>query len=546
MALSYIRVDRDQLFLLPPSLREWLPQGHLAWFVLDVVERVDTSGLHERHRNDGAGRRAYDPDMLLALLIYAYGTGIRSSRQIERLCEVDVAFRVIAANTVPDHTTIARFRQDHQAQAVRLFTDVLVLCQKAGLASVGVVAVDGTKMGANASLKANRTREQLEAEVAKMFTEADETDRNEDELFGGDRGDELPDELADPRKRRTRLDAALAEVRRVEAARRAEADAAAEARRQAEADAASRGELLKGGIPRGAEVARAEAALKLTLERNRARRAAVEARAAARGSRPHGPPAGKGPRVAKAEERLRRARRQADERAAQAAKSPGRSSPPASGPFAGDGPAGDGTAADAGSVGDDKVVRVNVTDVDSRVMHTAKGYVQGYNAQAAVNTDGVVVAATVTQDANDVQQCEPMMGAIGDSIDKAGLHGPAGTLLFDAGYLSEENLKAEGPDRLIATGKAWKLRRKEPTSGPPPDDAEPIEAMDHRLRTPEGADLYSKRQHTVEPVFGDIKENRGYRRFMRRGFDAVQAEWQLITAAHNVRKLFNHQTSTPA
>ncbi len=128
MAFDYVPVIRDQQFLLPPSLQDWLPESHLVWFVLDVVERVDTSVLHRRHRNDGAGRRAFDPDMLLALLIYAYCTGIRSSRQIERLCEVDVAFRVIAANTVPDHTTIARFRQDHQEQAVQLFTDVLVLC----------------------------------------------------------------------------------------------------------------------------------------------------------------------------------------------------------------------------------------------------------------------------------------------------------------------------------------------------------------------------------------------------------------------------------
>lgn len=154
---------------MPPSLQDWLPHDHLVWFVLDVVERVDTSELHARHPNVGAGRRAYDPDMLLALLIYAYCTGIRSSRQIERLCEVDVAYRVICANVVPDHTTIARFRQVYQEQAVRLFTDVLILCQAAGLTSVGVVAVDGTKMGANAALRANRTREQIEAEVAKMM-----------------------------------------------------------------------------------------------------------------------------------------------------------------------------------------------------------------------------------------------------------------------------------------------------------------------------------------------------------------------------------------
>ena len=229
MAFSYLPVDRDQQFLLPPDMRDWLPPGHLVWFVLDVVARVDTSALHERHPRDGVGRRAYDPDMLLALLIYAYCGGVRSSRQIERLCEVDVAFRVICANHVPDHTTIARFRQDHQDDAVRLFTDVLALCAAAGLATVGRVAVDGTKMAANASLKANRTRHQLEAEVAAMFAEAADTDAGEDALFGDARGDELPEDLVDPRRRKARLDAALAEVAQAEAARQAEEQRARDA-----------------------------------------------------------------------------------------------------------------------------------------------------------------------------------------------------------------------------------------------------------------------------------------------------------------------------
>jgi transposase len=165
MAFGYVDVDRDQLFLLPPSLRDWLAEDHLVWFVLEVVERIDTSVLHGRHRNDGVGRAAYDPDMLLALLIYAYCGGVRSSRQIERLCEVDVAYRVICANLVPDHTTIARFRQGHEDHAVELFIEVLMLCAEAGLATVGVVAVDGTKMGADASKKKNRRREWIEADV---------------------------------------------------------------------------------------------------------------------------------------------------------------------------------------------------------------------------------------------------------------------------------------------------------------------------------------------------------------------------------------------
>src|SRR6202034_3563202 len=210
MAFSYRRVDRSQPFLLPPDMRDWLPEGHLVWFVLDVVARVDTQALHAAHPNDGVGRRAYDPDMLLALLVYAYCSGVRSSRTIERLCEVNVAYRVICAGDRPDHTTIARFRQAHEVMAQRLFVDVLAICAAAGLAKVGVVAVDGTKMAGDASLNANRSRAQVEAEVAEMFAQAEADDTEEGRLFGDARGDELPEELSDPRRRSARLDHALA------------------------------------------------------------------------------------------------------------------------------------------------------------------------------------------------------------------------------------------------------------------------------------------------------------------------------------------------
>ena len=184
MARGYIPVDRDRQFLLPPDVRGWLPEDHLVWFVIDVVEQLDTSVLHARHPREGAGRRAYDPEMLLALLIYAYCTKQRSSRQIERLCEVDVAYRVICANHVPDHTTIARFRQHFAADVVGLFADVLELCAAAGLVKVGVVAVDGTKFAADAALRANRTRARIEAEIRTMFAEAEQVDTAEDDEFG--------------------------------------------------------------------------------------------------------------------------------------------------------------------------------------------------------------------------------------------------------------------------------------------------------------------------------------------------------------------------
>ena len=171
-------------------------------------------------------------------------------------------------------------------------------------------------------------------------------------------------------------------------------------------------------------------------------------------------------------------------------------------------------------------------------MNTTKGWVQGYNAQAAANDNGIVVAADVTQDINDFRQCEPMMAATKTSLDAAGVIDPIEIMLFDAGYLSESNICADWPSRLIAVGKAHKLRERNPTSGEPPADASPIEAMLHKLCTPEGSALYKKRQHTIEPVFGTIKEQRGYRRFSRRGLAAVKAEWQLITATHNINKLY--------
>ena len=483
MAFDYIPVDRDQQFLLPPDLREWLPAGHLVWFVLDVVARVDTSGLHARHPREGVGRRAYDPEMLLALLVYAYCTGQRSSRQIERLCEVDVAYRVICANTVPDHTTIARFRQGHQAEAVRLFTDVLMLCASCGLAKVGVIAVDGTKIAGAASLRANRTRAQIEAEVAKMMSEADQVDAGEDDLFGGDRGDSLPAEILDPRTRKARLDAALAELERARLERERVAQPSMKAR-----------------------VAAAEAAL------HRARTEAVEHRnqvvdTAARENRPMvgRPPSGRPQTVRRAEERLARAH-----------------------------------ARQAAGSAPDPTAQVNTSDPHSRIMKSPHGWVQGFNAQAAANEHGVVIAGDVTQQGNDSLQCQPMIAATQASLNAAGIDEPVEIMLFDAGYISDDNLTAPGPDRLIATGKSHKLRRTEPTSGPAPDGVSATAAMEHRLRTPEGAAIYMKRQHIIEPVFGTIKEARGYRRFSRRGLDAVKAEWLLILTAHNINKAFKH------
>src|SRR5215210_4448058 len=199
MAQNFVVCDREQELLLPPSLREWLPEGHLAWFVIDAVAAFDLSGFYAAYRADGHGRPAHDPAMMVALLLYGYAIGERSSRRLERRCVEDVATRVICANQAPDHTTIARFRQRHESALAALFGEVLALCAAAGLVRVGMIAVDGTKVAANAAPQATRDYEQIARE---MLAEADAVDAKEDEQFGDARGDELPPELATAQGRR--------------------------------------------------------------------------------------------------------------------------------------------------------------------------------------------------------------------------------------------------------------------------------------------------------------------------------------------------------
>jgi transposase len=476
MARGYIPVD--QQFLIPPDIREWLSSDHLVWFLLEVVDRLDTGGLHRRRRRGGQGRAGYDPDMLLALLIYAYCTKVRSSRQIERLCETDVAFRVICAGHRPDHTTIARFRQEHGEWAEKLFADVLEICADAGLARVGVVAVDGTKIAGNASRDANRTRAWLEAEIAGMFAEAAETDTEEDDRFGSRRGDELPAGLADPQTRREALAAALGRLDQREI-KRAGRDPA---------------RIWAG------RVEQTEQKLDVARRAWQARQGAKAARGEKRGRPPRHPD---GKAVAELEQRLEHLRAKAASLA-----------PRPAGP-------------------------VNLTDPDSRLMPTANGWVQGYNAQLAVNETGVIVAAEVFCQPSDQNLLRPMIAALDNAQP---VLGPVGVLLADAGYCSEENLTCPGPARLIAVTNARATRNdaRPPTCGPPPAHASPVQAMDHTLRTPEGRHLYKQRSWTVEPGIGNLKTNLGFTRFARRGHHAARAEWQLITAAANLLKLHRY------
>jgi transposase len=460
MAQNFIACDREQELLLPPSLREWLPEGHLAWFVLAAVAEMDLAVFYVAYRDDGHGRPAHDPAMLVALLLYCYAIGERSSRRIERRCVEDVACRVIAANQAPDHTTIARFRQRHEAALAGLFGEVLALCAEAGLAQVGVIAVDGTKVHANASQHANRDYEQLAREILE---EAEAVDAGEDERFGEARGDELPPHLSTEQGRRGWLR---------DAKRRLDEKRAAEARPIAR----SRPERLRESKRRLEEEHRAECRANEAYEAYRARGVMRDGRRFGAPPKPYQPPQT---------------------------------------------PAG----------------KVNVTDPDSRNVKTPRGYMQGYNAQAAVNERQIVLAAEINPDSPDFGHLEPMIDAARNELAGAGITERPEVVVADAGYWHQaqmESLVSQGIQVLIPpdAGKRKGTR--------PGWDGGPYAFMRRVLETPLGNALYRKRQVTVEPVFAHTKFNRRIDRFHRRGRSACRSEWRLIAATHNLLKLHKH------
>ncbi|MFU8842028.1 MAG: transposase [Nitriliruptoraceae bacterium] len=496
MAYHYIGGMRDQSFLLPVSMADWLVEGHLAWFVIDVVERVDTTALHALHPNDGPGRPAYDPDMMLTMLLYAYMMGQRSSRRIEAACRTDAAYRVICGDVVPDHATIARFLIDHEQAIEGVFVEVLRLCAAAGLVTVGTVAVDGTKIGSDAALDQNRSAEWIRREVEQILSEARQTDQDEDGQPSLYAADELPARLSSATGRLARLEEAAAVIKAQDAAEAAETEARA-AKARAEAAA---GRKLRGRKPKDPHAA---------LARAEADETATRVKAQAKASTAHTSEADVDAAV----------EADPDVKAAVAATATAR------------------TAAQQAGVAK---TRANVTDPQSRIMSTATGWVQGYNAQAMVNDQQIIIACHVSQDAGDVGLYQPMVEATLETLDQAGITQPIGLVLADAGYWSQDNATCEGPDRLIATTKDWKQRAAArelgTTQGEPPAGATPLEAMEHRLRTEAGAAAYAKRSHTVEPVFAS-KSNHDYRRFRRRGLEAATSEWALMATAHNLGKL---------
>jgi transposase len=508
MAQNFIACDREQELLLPPSLREWLPEDHFAWFVLDAVDAMDLTAFLAAYRDDGRGRPAYEPSMMVALLLYAYARGNRSSRGIERACVEDIAYRVVTGNLAPDHSTIAEFRCRHERPLGEVFSGVLGLCARVGLATVGVVAIDGTKMAANASSDANRDFGQIAREI---LAEAAEIDRREDELYGSERGDELPEQLRTREGRRQALREAKQRLAR-ERDQRCETPPDSEQPATVELDPrrfVTRPQGRRAWVREGRRV--------LDAERER------EARPI---------PKDRNDRLFEA---CRRLEEELDvEHASHAAYDAWRAR----------GVAADGSRRMApGMVKPHEPVLVpagliNITDHDSRPMRT-HGYkpLQGYNAQLAVNERQVVIAAELTCDSPDFGHLEPMVRATQRELRGVDLGDPH-VVVADAGYWHHrqiETIASEGIRVLVAPDSS--LRR-----GPRPGWTGGLyDLMRGLLATPDGRALYRQRQATIEPVFGQLKFNRQIRRFQRRGRAACRSEWRLIAATHNLLKLHRHQ-----
>ena len=440
--------DRDTGFLLPPSVNEWLPERHLARFVAEIIDALDVSAMSNSYR--GVGSASYHPKLLLAILVYGYATGVFSSRKLERATYDSVAFRFIAANEHPDHDTIATFRRRFLKEIEALFVQVLLLAREMGMLKLGTVALDGTKVHANASKHsalsyehAGKIEAQLKAEVAELMAKAEAADKAD-----LPDGMSIPEELARREERLKKI---------------------AEARTKIEARAKERFEREQA--------------------EHQAKLAAREAKTKTTGKKPGGKPP----------------------------------EPPVEGPLPTD--------------------QINLTDEELRIMPVSGGgFEQCYNAQAVVAEGSLlVVASDVTQAPNDKQQLEPMLvktSALPKELGKVE------TLLGDNGYFSEANVKAckaAAIEPLLAMGRDShhpSLRERCAAAPAAPENPTPVEAMAHRLQTPEGKKLYALRKHTPEPVFGIIKSVLGFRQFLLRGLDKVKGEWTLVTMAWNLKRMF--------
>jgi transposase len=424
MAKTYRSYLPEQDLLLPPNLREWLPDDHLVYFVSDVVDQLNLSAIESVYEEDDRGQPPYHPRMMTKILLYGYCVGVFSSRKIQKHLVEDVAFRVLAAGNQPDFRTISDFRKLHLKALEELFQQMLRLTLETGTMKLGRVALDGSKFKANASKhkamsygRMDETEKRLREEVRKLLGQAEAADKEEDQRYGRDRrGDELPEEL---RRRETRI------------------------------------------------------------------------------------------------ARIREAKRALEERARKQARSEGEDPKKAQ-------PA--------------PKAQYSFTDPESRILKGADGFLQGYNTQIAVEPlFQLIVGQRVTQAANDKQQMVPLV----ETIEEQSGQTPEG-VLADSGYCSDENLKYLNKRKIegfVATGKQKHNERREPCKpGPLPKGASRVEQMERKLQTKVGTAVYATRKFIVEPVFGQIKQARGFRQFLLRGLEKVRGEWALLCMTHNILK----------
>jgi transposase len=511
MAQNFIVGRREQGFLLPPDVREWLPTDHLAWFVIDAVADMDLAAFYAAYRADGHGAAAYEPSLMVALLLYAFATGQRSSRAIERHCRQDVAYRVITGNLIPDHATIARFICRHERALAELFGEVLKLCGRAGLVKPGVVSIDGTRIAGNASPEVNHEFDRIAREI---LAETRATDEAEDERYGEARGDELPEQLRTPEGRR-------AFFRQARKQRRNDDPDAEELGGQPEAQV---GEEVALEFDAARIVARTQGREgwsregKRQLEQHRWRH-------------PEPIPRSRPERLLLAAERLeaeldieRRANAAYERYRATARDRLGRRPGGRADPYR-------PPAVPAG--------KVNTTDPDSRSIPLGFGFVQGYNAQAAVNEQQIVLAAEITNSSTDFSQLAPMVTATLQELERAGVSELPEAVAADAGYWNEQHMDEVTANKhipvLIPPDKGSRGTPRPGWTGGRYAWMRTVLATEHGRRA------YRKRRQTVEPLFGNTKHNNGVYRLHRRGRNKVRTEWRLLMMTHNLGKLHRHQ-----
>jgi transposase len=523
MGYSFAGGDGDQVFLLPPDAREWLPAGHLAWGVLEQARRMDVSAFPGWYRSDGQGRRAYHPAVMVALVMYCYCKGIRSSRAIEMATFDDVGARVICGNLHPDHATVARFVSRHEGAVKGLLVASLVACAREGLVCVDVVAGDGTKVKANASMAANVTAGQLaeqitgleelmSAEVAVWLEEARREDAAEAaEVLPG--GDDRPGGGTGPG---TLARTAGKLVRRLEARARLEAGSAA-ARQDAETGRAERIGRLEARAAAGAAAAdQAQAAADAKVAGYQRRAAAKAATGSVKG------PDGRVPVAATGSAVVRRARKAA-EKAGQALA--------------------EAQAAPAAAAG---LAKVNTTDPASRVMPAKHGgFLQGYNPQVVADKNQVILSIGTHDSPADVRALHPALRRTRANLDAAGITGPIGKALFDAGYASDDNFTTPcEPEPYVAVTREARQTGRLRDGRQPARAKESWQQMTARLDTPQGKALYKRRSAIIEPVFAQLFARLG--RDLRYRGTRVDLELHLWAATHNLLKAIRAAARTPS